>query len=38
VTRKSSDRIRGIFVYNETGRWLATTEPVDIAKFNNGDP
>ncbi|GLR89284.1 sensor domain-containing diguanylate cyclase [Bradyrhizobium iriomotense] len=36
-TRKSSDRIRGIFVYDETGRWLATTEQVDISKFNNGD-
>lgn len=35
--RKSSDRIRGIFVYDETGRWLATTEQVDFSKFNNGD-
>src|SRR5882762_9430531 len=32
-TRKSSDRIRGIFVYDETGRWLATTEQVDFSKF-----
>ncbi|WP_027552360.1 sensor domain-containing diguanylate cyclase [Bradyrhizobium sp. Cp5.3] len=36
-TRKSSDRIRGIFVYDETGRWLATTENVDFSKFNNSD-
>ncbi|TYL85499.1 diguanylate cyclase [Bradyrhizobium rifense] len=36
-TRKSSDRIRGIFVYDETGRWLATTEPVDFSKLNNSD-
>ena len=36
-TRKSSDRIRGIFVYDETGRWLATTEHVDLSKFNNSD-
>lgn len=36
-TRKSSDRIRGIFVYDETGRWLATTEHVDFSKLNNSD-
>ena len=36
-TRKSSDRIHGIFVYDETGRWLATTEQVDFSKFNNSD-
>ncbi len=36
-TRKSSDRIRGIFVYDETGRWLATTEQIDFSKFNNSD-
>lgn len=30
-------RIRGIFVYDETGRWLATTEDVDLASLNNGD-
>jgi len=33
-TRKSSERIRGIFVYDETGRWLATTEHVDFSKLN----
>src|SRR5689334_19815617 len=32
-TRKSSDRIRGIFVYDETGRWLATTEQIDFSKL-----
>ncbi len=30
-------RIRGLFVYDETGRWLATTEKVDLAAFNNSD-
>jgi len=30
-------RIRGIFVYDETDRWLATTEDVDFAGLNNGD-
>lgn len=36
-TRKSSDRIRGIFVYDEIGRWLATTEHVDFSGLNNSD-
>ncbi len=36
-TRKSSDRIRGIFVYDETGHWLATTEQVDFSMLNNSD-
>jgi diguanylate cyclase (GGDEF)-like protein/PAS domain S-box-containing protein len=31
------NRIRGIFVYDETGRWLATTEEVDPAGLNNSD-
>jgi len=30
-------RIRGLFVYDETGRWLATTEKVDFAGLNNSD-
>lgn len=30
-------RIRGIFVYDATGRWLATTAPVDFSKLNNSD-
>lgn len=30
-------RIRGIFVYDETGRWLATTEDGDFSGFNNSD-
>ncbi|MBR1215358.1 diguanylate cyclase [Bradyrhizobium sp. JYMT SZCCT0180] len=30
-------RIRGIFVYDETGRWLATTEDINLAGLNNGD-
>ncbi|WP_187434891.1 sensor domain-containing diguanylate cyclase [Bradyrhizobium cytisi] len=36
-TRKSSERIRGIFVYDETGRWLATTEHVNFSGLNNSD-
>lgn len=36
-TRKSSDRIRGIFIYDDTGRWLATTEHVDFSRLNNSD-
>lgn len=36
-TRKSSDRIRGIFIYDETGRWLATTEHVHLSGLNNSD-
>jgi diguanylate cyclase (GGDEF)-like protein/PAS domain S-box-containing protein len=36
--RKSAGkRVRGIFVYDETGRWLATTEHVDFAGLNNSD-
>ena len=30
-------RIRGLFVYDETGRWLATTEKVNFAGLNNSD-
>jgi hypothetical protein len=30
-------RIRGLFVYDETGRWLATSENVNLAGFNNSD-
>ncbi|MFK4510767.1 diguanylate cyclase [Bradyrhizobium daqingense] len=36
-TRKSSDRIRGIFIYDAAGRWLATTERIDFSKLNNSD-
>ncbi|MCA1501271.1 diguanylate cyclase [Bradyrhizobium sp. NBAIM14] len=36
-TRKSSERIRGIFIYDATGRWLATTEHLDFSKLNNSD-
>lgn len=36
--RKSTQkRIRGIFIYDETGRWLATTEQVDFTRLNNSD-
>ena len=30
-------RIRGLFVYDDTGRWLATSEGVDPTAFNNAD-
>jgi diguanylate cyclase (GGDEF)-like protein/PAS domain S-box-containing protein len=30
-------RIRGLFVYDETGRWLAASENVNLAAFNNSD-
>ena len=30
-------RIRGLFVYDDQGRWLATTEPVSLSDFNNSD-
>jgi len=30
-------RIRGLFVYDERGRWLATSENVNLAAFNNSD-
>lgn len=36
--RKSTEqRVRDIFVYDETGRWLATTEHIDLAGLNNSD-
>ena len=35
--RKSTGRVHGIFVYDETGRWLATTEKVDLTVLNNSD-
>ncbi len=36
-TRKSSDRIRGIFVHDATGQWLATTERLNFTELNNSD-
>ncbi len=30
-------RIRGLFVYGEDGRWLLTTETINIAGLNNSD-
>jgi diguanylate cyclase (GGDEF)-like protein/PAS domain S-box-containing protein len=36
--RKSSlGRIRGVFIYDETGNWLATSEAVSLKGLNNGD-
>lgn len=35
--RKAANRIRAVFIYDETGRWLATSEPLDFAGLNNSD-
>jgi hypothetical protein len=35
--RKATGRVKGIFVYDETGRWLATTEHVNLEGLNNSD-
>ena len=35
--RVINTRIKGIFVYDETGQWLTTTESIDFAKLNNAD-
>lgn len=37
MRRPKLGRIRGLFVYDETGRWLATTEPVSLNGLNNSD-
>jgi diguanylate cyclase (GGDEF)-like protein/PAS domain S-box-containing protein len=37
VRKPGLGRIHGLFVYDETGRWLATTEAVNLADHNNGD-
>jgi diguanylate cyclase (GGDEF)-like protein/PAS domain S-box-containing protein len=35
--KPSLGRIHGLFVYDDTGRWLATTEPVNLNGLNNSD-
>ena len=37
LRRPTLGRIRGLFVYDETGRWLATSENLDLTEFNNSD-
>ena len=37
VRKPRLGRIRGLFVYDEGGRWLATTEAVNLADYNNSD-
>ncbi|WP_168201714.1 diguanylate cyclase domain-containing protein [Phreatobacter aquaticus] len=38
VLRKQAvGRLRGLFVYDSTGRWLAASEEVDLNRFNNAD-
>lgn len=35
--RTTLGRIRGLFVYDEIGEWLATTESVNLSGLNNSD-
>ncbi|MGO4669887.1 diguanylate cyclase [Bosea sp. 2RAB26] len=35
--RTTLGRIRGLFVYDEIGEWVATTESVNLAGLNNSD-
>jgi diguanylate cyclase (GGDEF)-like protein/PAS domain S-box-containing protein len=37
LRKPSLGRIHGLFVYDETGRWLATTELVNLNGLNNND-
>lgn len=37
LRKATMGRFRGLFVYDETGRWLATSEQVNFAAFNNSD-
>ena len=37
LRRGTMGRVRGLFVYDENGRWLATSESVNTALFNNSD-
>lgn len=35
--KPTGQRIRGIFVYDQDGKWLATTETINLAGLNNSD-
>jgi diguanylate cyclase (GGDEF)-like protein/PAS domain S-box-containing protein len=37
LRKATMGRVRGLFVYDETGRWLATSEKVNLSAFNNSD-
>jgi diguanylate cyclase (GGDEF)-like protein/PAS domain S-box-containing protein len=37
LRKATLSRIHALFVYDETGRWLATTEPVNLTGLNNSD-
>lgn len=37
LRKASMGRIRGLFVYDQAGRWIATSESVDLSAFNNAD-
>jgi len=35
--RRPDTRVKSIFVYDEVGRWLATTEKIDFSSLDNSD-
>jgi len=37
LRKPSLGRIRGLFIYDETGNWLATSETVNLKGLNNSD-
>ena len=37
IRKPDLGRIRGLFIFDENGRWLATTETVDLAGLDNSD-
>ncbi len=37
LRKRSLPWVRGLFVYGPDGAWLATTEPVRLADYNNAD-
>jgi len=37
LRRENLGRIRGLFVYDADGNWLATTEKIDVEGLNNSD-
>jgi diguanylate cyclase (GGDEF)-like protein/PAS domain S-box-containing protein len=37
LRKATLNRIHALFIYDETGRWLATTEPVNLTGLNNSD-
>ena len=37
IRKATMGRVRGLFIYDETGRWLATSEKVNLDGLNNSD-